>query len=83
MLERLPELAQRAYLARFLRPVVVPEEFFADEQIVSLMQKYTAAQDEFKERHKSLEQLRKTHRYVPPSLLQTPLHFFLATVFSL
>ncbi len=68
MLHRLPELRKRAYLARFLRPVVIPDEYFADDQIVSLMQKYQAAQDEFKEQHKSIERLRQTHR--PPGALE-------------
>ena len=30
IVERVPDMRQRAYLARFLRPVDVPEEFFAD-----------------------------------------------------
>lgn len=28
--DRVPDMKQRAYLARFLRPVDVPEEMFAD-----------------------------------------------------
>jgi len=62
MLERLPELKTRAYLARYLRPPSIPEEYFADDQIVSLMQKYSTAQEEFKQIHKSLEELRQTHK---------------------
>jgi intraflagellar transport protein 81 len=68
ILARLPDLKKRAYLSRFLRPAAIPEEYFADEQIVSLVQRLKALQDEFKELHKSAETARKTHN--PPLELE-------------
>eukprot|EP00163_Fabomonas_tropica_P026040 TRINITY_DN4634_c0_g1_i1.p1 TRINITY_DN4634_c0_g1~~TRINITY_DN4634_c0_g1_i1.p1 ORF type:complete len:580 (-),score=187.01 TRINITY_DN4634_c0_g1_i1:127-1866(-) len=59
MLSKLPELKTRAYLARFLVNVEVPEELFADEGVVELYQQYKDTQDEFKEVHKNVEKLRK------------------------
>ncbi len=51
-------LKKKAYLARFLRNVEVPEENFADPQVVSLFQKYKTLQDEFKVVHKAVDKLR-------------------------
>jgi intraflagellar transport protein 81 len=34
LLQRLAELKKRSYLARYLRPVDIPEEFFADASLV-------------------------------------------------
>jgi intraflagellar transport protein 81 len=63
MLQRLPDLKKRAYLQRFLRPATVPDEFFAEEQIVNLISKIKVAQEVFKELHKALERSRTTHHH--------------------
>jgi len=55
MLQRLPDLQKRAYLARFLVNVDVPEHMFADEEIVEVYQNYKDLQEEFKEVHKTSE----------------------------
>merc|ERR1712185_696727 len=55
MLQRLPELQKRAYLARFLVNVEVPEHMFTDEEIVEVYQNYKDLQEEFKEMHKTSE----------------------------
>merc|ERR1719181_91823 len=55
MLQRLPELQKRAYLARFLVNVEVPEHMFADEEVVEVYQNYKDLQEEFKEVHKASE----------------------------
>ena len=49
MLQRRPELQKRAYLARFLVNVEVPEHMFTDEEIVEVYQNYKDLQEEFKE----------------------------------
>merc|ERR1719181_113004 len=48
MLQRLPELQKRAYLARFLVSVEVPEHMFADEEVVEVYQNYKDLQEEHK-----------------------------------
>jgi len=58
MLNRLPELQKRAYLARFLVNVDVPEHMFADEEVVEVFQQYKDLQDEFKETHKMSEKFK-------------------------
>merc|ERR1719446_1751404 len=55
MLQRLPELQKRAYLARVLVNVEVPEHMFADEEVVEVYQNYKDLQEEFKEVHKTSE----------------------------
>merc|ERR1719498_2104736 len=55
MLQRLPDLQKRAYLARFLVNVEVPEHMFADEEVVEVYQNYKDLQEEFKEMHKTSE----------------------------
>ena len=58
MLQRLPELQKRAYLARFLVNVEVPEHMFTDEEVVEVYQNYKELQEEFKEVHKTSEKYR-------------------------
>merc|ERR1719181_1850827 len=55
MLQRLPDLKKRAYLARFLVNVEVPEHMFADEEVAEVYQNYKDLQEEFKEMHKTSE----------------------------
>ena len=60
VLENFEKNKTRGYLARYLRPFSIPEEHFADNQIVNLYQQYQTNQSEFKELHQSLEEVRKT-----------------------
>mmetsp|Transcript_10773 Transcript_10773/g.26382 ORF Transcript_10773/g.26382 Transcript_10773/m.26382 type:complete len:672 (+) Transcript_10773:79-2094(+) len=60
LLNNLQSLRKRAYLARFLINVDVPEEMFADPEIQAKHQEYTQLQQQFKETHKSTERLRGT-----------------------
>ena len=60
ILQRLPDLKKRAYLARFLRSIEVPEELFADPEVMDKFQQYKDLQETFKETHKSTERLRGT-----------------------
>merc|ERR1719327_1140869 len=55
MLQRMPELQKRAYLARFLVNVEVPDHMFTDEEIVEVYQNYKDLQEQFKEVHKTAE----------------------------
>ena len=58
MLQRLPELQKRAYLAKFLVNVDVPEHMFSDEEICEVYQQYQDLQGEFKEAHKAAEKFK-------------------------
>jgi len=49
MLNKSPELTTRAYLARFLVSIEIPEHLFGDEEILEVYQQYKDLQDEFKE----------------------------------
>ena len=60
MLESYTKLQTRGYLARYLVPLSIPEEHFADSQIVTMFQQYTMRQAEFKEVHMQLEEARAT-----------------------
>lgn len=48
-------LKKRAYLARFLKNLEIPEDMFADNTIVSLYQEYKDLQDKFKEVHQQVK----------------------------
>ncbi|THD24680.1 Intraflagellar transport protein 81 [Fasciola hepatica] len=58
LLQRIPELKKRAYLAKFLVKVQVPEMFMQDEEILALYQQYGSLMENFKEAHKKLESLK-------------------------
>lgn len=60
ILERLQELKKRVHLARYLKSIDVPEQYFADPQVVDLIQKNKVLQGEFIEKHKELEKVRLT-----------------------
>lgn len=59
VLEGFEKNKTRGYLARYLRPFSIPEEHFADNQIVNMYQQYQTRQSEFKELHRELEEVRK------------------------
>ena len=50
---------KRAYIARFLYPVDVPQEFMQDEVLADVHQHYKHLQGEFKRAHQTVEQVRK------------------------
>ncbi|KAF5399607.1 Intraflagellar transport protein 81 [Paragonimus heterotremus] len=58
LLQRIPELKKRAYLARFLVKVHVPDIFMQDEEICSLFRQYTTLIESFKDAHRKLDSLK-------------------------
>jgi len=58
ILQRLPELQKRGYLAKFLVPLTVPEEFMRDEELQEVYQQYKQIQGEFQATHQQVEQIR-------------------------
>ncbi|XP_077417630.1 intraflagellar transport protein 81 homolog [Vanacampus margaritifer] len=58
LLQRVPELKKRAYLARFLVKLDVPAEFLADDVISDTHHQYEELVEGFKTSHKECEQLR-------------------------
>ncbi|CAN9512707.1 unnamed protein product [Ophioblennius macclurei] len=58
LLQRVPELQKRAYLARFLCRLDVPAEFLQDDVIIDTYHQYEELVEEFKAYHKECEQLR-------------------------
>ncbi|KAM4617060.1 intraflagellar transport protein 81 homolog [Polymixia lowei] len=58
LLQRLPELKKRAYLARFLVKLEVPAEFLQDDVISDTHHQYEELVDTFKTYHKECEQLK-------------------------
>ncbi|XP_061622661.1 intraflagellar transport protein 81 homolog isoform X1 [Phyllopteryx taeniolatus] len=58
LLQRVPELKKRAYLARFLVKLDVPAEFLADDVIGDTYHQYEELVEGFKTNHKECEQLR-------------------------
>ncbi|XP_074525696.1 intraflagellar transport protein 81 homolog isoform X2 [Halichoeres trimaculatus] len=58
LLQRVPELKKRAYLARFLVKLEVPAEFLQDDIINDTYHQYEELVEGFKTYHKECEQLR-------------------------
>ncbi|VDP90584.1 unnamed protein product [Echinostoma caproni] len=58
LLQRIPELKKRAYLAKFLVKIQVPDMFMQDDEISALYQQYESLMDTFKEAHKKVESLK-------------------------
>ncbi|XP_070820480.1 intraflagellar transport protein 81 homolog [Chaetodon trifascialis] len=58
LLQRVPELKKRAYLARFLVKLEVPAEFLQDDVINDTSHQYEELVEGFKTYHKECEQLR-------------------------
>ncbi|KAI3372262.1 hypothetical protein L3Q82_022764, partial [Scortum barcoo] len=58
LLQRVPELKKRAYLARFLVKLEVPAEFLQDDIINDTYHQYEELVEGFKNYHKECEQLR-------------------------
>ena len=64
VLTQLPQMEQRAYLAKFLVSVYVPEEMLAEDDMKEVYQQYKELQAQFQATHQELEQLRQE---APPS----------------
>ncbi|KAL7884708.1 hypothetical protein AOLI_G00074780 [Acnodon oligacanthus] len=60
LLQRVPELKKRAYLARFLVKLDVPGEFLTDDVISETYHQYEELVEGFKSYHKECEQLRNS-----------------------
>lgn len=58
LFENLPELKKRAYLARYLVKVEIPPDQLADQELYELHESYIEMMEQFKEQHKTVEQLR-------------------------
>lgn len=58
LFESLAELKKRAYLARFLVKLEVPPDQLADQELYELNESYLEMMEQFKELHKTVEQLR-------------------------
>lgn len=58
LFENLPELKKRAYLARYLVKLDIPPDQLADQELHELNENYLQMMEQFKELHKSVEQLR-------------------------
>ncbi len=57
VLSKFPQLQKRAYVARFLVNVAVPDEFMHDEVVADVHQHYKERQEEFIEVHKRVDRL--------------------------
>lgn len=60
LLQRIPELKKRAYLARFLVKLEVPAEFLQDDVIAETYHQYEELVETFKNIHKECEQLKSS-----------------------
>jgi intraflagellar transport protein 81 len=58
ILTRLPELQRRAYTAKFLVPLEIPDEFLCDDEMVQTFETYKDLQAEFKATHQNVDQIR-------------------------
>lgn len=58
ILSSFPQMKQRAYLAKYLVSIYVPEEFTMDEDMQLIYQEYKELQSQFQGYHQELEQLR-------------------------
>ncbi|XP_073675085.1 intraflagellar transport protein 81 homolog [Garra rufa] len=60
LLQRIPELKKRAYLARFLVKLEIPAEFLQDDIIAETYHQYVELVEGFKNIHKECEQLKSS-----------------------
>lgn len=60
MLQKHEHLVKRAYLGKYLMPIDVPAEFLSEDLIIELVNRLKSLQGEFKEVHKTVDQLRAT-----------------------
>jgi intraflagellar transport protein 81 len=55
---KLPELQRRAYTAKFLVPLEIPDEFLGDDEMRETFQTYKDLQAEFQATHQNVDQMR-------------------------
>ncbi|XP_035693402.1 intraflagellar transport protein 81 homolog isoform X1 [Branchiostoma floridae] len=60
VLQRVPDLKKRAYLARFLVKIEVPPDFLQDDAVADCNQQYEELVEQFKELHKEFTELKKS-----------------------
>lgn len=58
MLTRMPDLIRKAYTAKFLVPLQIPDEFMVDEEMRNTLTMYKNLQAEFQAVHQNVEALR-------------------------
>jgi len=58
MLTRMPDLNRKAYTAKFLVPLSIPDEFMVDEDMRNTLAMYKNLQAEFQACHQNVELLR-------------------------
>lgn len=58
LITKLPELQRRAYTAKFLVPLQIPDEFLVDEEMQDTFQYYKDLQAEFQATHQNVDQMR-------------------------
>lgn len=68
MLSNLPQLRKRAYMAQYLTDFDLPEDMFADPEVMQKWQEHKELQTEFKETHKRTDQLKGSSVEPPHSL---------------
>ena len=59
MLSKLPQLEKRAYLAKYLVNIEVPDQFMLNADVSNVYTQYTRVRAEFAETHKSVDKLRQ------------------------
>jgi intraflagellar transport protein 81 len=60
LLQRIPDLKKRAYLAKYLVKVDVPPEMLADADVADLYEQYEHLMDTFKLVHKESEAIKNS-----------------------
>jgi len=60
LLQRFDHLLKRSYLAKYLLPVDIPADFMSDQLVQEFSQRLKDLQTDFKEVHKSVEQIRSS-----------------------
>jgi intraflagellar transport protein 81 len=61
MLNRLPDLRKRAYIAPFLEEFEVPEDMFADQEVLGKHTEYKDLQRQFRETHQRTDKLKSNN----------------------
>jgi intraflagellar transport protein 81 len=59
MLSKLPQLEKRAYLAKYLVNIEVPQQFMLNSDVSNVYNQYKSLRSEFAETHKTVDRLRQ------------------------